>query len=164
MGSICTARKMKLKSKTEQLIYSSILKCIHCLLATIFWTTGLIKSIFSLFFSITMHSMLKGSEISDIHNLTTNLHNSGNNIWNCFQIPDIKHAALIVSEDWTGLTTNNENLQIDVISQIIMWLIISGVTVLTIYDQSGRLKIGKEVVKNAVSEKLLEIILNEKSQ
>lgn len=96
--------------------------------------------------------MLKGSEISDIHNLTTL--NSGN----------IKHAALIVSEDWTGLTVNNENLQIDIISQIIMWLIISGVTVLTIYDQSGRLRIGKEVVKNAVAEKLLEIILNEKSR
>merc|ERR1712157_410890 len=155
MGSICTSQKMKLKSKTEQLIYSSILKCIHCLLATIFWTTGLIKSIFSLFFSITMHSMLKGSEISDIHNLTTNLHNSNSG--------NIKHAALIVSEDWTGMTVNNENLQIDVISQIIMWLIISGVTVLTIYDQSGRLKIGKEDVKNAVSEKLLEIILNEKN-
>lgn len=158
-------KNANLKNKNIPLpnfIHIALLKCLHFILAMTFWTTGIIKSIFSAFFSITMHSMLKGSELSDIHNLTSSP----------------KHVAVIISKDWAdisaagassanpgpevgaagaGFESNNLNtVQLDVLSQILVYLILSGVFLITVYDQSGKLCLGREILEkrclNALSE------------
>lgn len=89
-----------------------------------------------------MTSMLKGHDLNSIHNLTS---------------PQ-KHAALIISDDWSEKTSSLDFL--NTISSISLWLVLSGFLVLTVYDQSGNLKLSSEVLEKAVYQKLIQVSPN----
>jgi len=108
--------------KIGLVINGIILKITHFLIATFFWTSGLLQSILSAICSLTMSSMLKGSEI---------------NGFNLTQSPN--HVAVIVSNDWTS--SLGETAAVLKLCQLTAWLILSGVTFVTIYDHKNDLKL-----------------------
>jgi len=103
-----------------------ILKLTHIMLTLAIWTTGLIKTIFGTIFSGVMGAMLKGSQISDIHNLTAQT------------MP--KHAAIIASEDWVDKIGDSTTAELYLI-QILAWVMLSGIAMVTVYDQAGKLSL-----------------------
>jgi len=103
-----------------------ILKLTHIMLTLAIWATGLIKTIFGTIFSGVMGAMLKGSQISDIHNFTAQT------------LP--KHAAIIASEDWVDKIGDSTAAELYLI-QILAWVMLSGITMVTVYDQAGKLSL-----------------------
>merc|ERR1711879_586586 len=120
----------------------AVLKLTHLMLTLAIWTTGILKTIFSTIFSGVMGSMLKGSQIQDIHNTL-----------NISSMP--KHAAIVISEDWVEGFSDVANAEL-YLMRILAWVMLSGIAMVTVYDQVGSLSLHTPELEKSIGKYLVK--------